>query len=128
MPTASTEVREFQIDIPEGEIVDLKNRLTNTRWPDAETPDDWSQGLPLAYHQAVCNYWATEYDWYQTQDKLNRFSQFKSAFDGMDIHFIHVRSKEANARPLIITHGWPGSIVEFHKVIEPLTDPVAHGG
>ena len=128
MSDAATEVREFRIDIPEGEIIDLKNRLASTRWPDAETPDDWSQGLPLEYHQEFCKYWETEYDWYKTQEKLNKFPQFKSRFDGIDIHFVHVRSKENNARPLIITHGWPGSIVEFQKVIAPLTDPVGHGG
>ena len=128
MSDAATEVREFRIDIPEGEIIDLKSRLASTRWPDAETPDDWSQGLPLEYHQEFCKYWETEYDWYKTQEKLNKFPQFKSRFDGIDIHFVHVRSKENNARPLIITHGWPGSIVEFQKVIAPLTDPVGHGG
>ena len=128
MSKASTEVSEFQIDIPEDEIIDLKNRLARTRWPDAETPDGWSQGLPLEYHQAFCKYWETDYDWYKSQKKLNQFPQFKSRFDGIDIHFVHVQSKEMNARPLIITHGWPGSIVEFQKVIEPLTDPVGHGG
>ena len=84
--------------------------------------------MPLEYHQEFCKYWETEYDWYKTQEKLNKFPQFKSRFDGIDIHFVHVRSKENNARPLIITHGWPGSIVEFQKVIAPLTDPVGHGG
>jgi pimeloyl-ACP methyl ester carboxylesterase len=128
MSEVSDEIYTFKIDIPEADIEDLKRRLGNTRWPDAETPDDWSQGLPLKYHQEFCQYWASEYDWYKTQDRLNTFPQFKSNFDGLDIHFIHVKSQEKAARPLIITHGWPGSIVEFCKVIAPLIDPVAHGG
>lgn len=128
MSEVSDEIYTFKIDIPKADIEDLKRRLGNTRWPDAETPDDWSQGLPLKYHQELCQYWASEYDWYKTQDRLNKFPQFKSNFDGLDIHFIHVKSQEKAARPLIITHGWPGSIVEFCKVIGPLIDPVTHGG
>ena len=101
MANAAAEVRDFKIDIPESEIEDLRDRLARTRWPDAETPDDWSQGLPLKYHQEFCKYWGSDYDWFETQNRLNRFSQFKSVFDGLDIHFINVRSKEKNARPLI---------------------------
>lgn len=123
-----SDIRTFEINIPQEEITGLKARLLNTRWPEAETPDDWSQGVPLSYHQEFCDYWATKYDWYETQARLNRFPQFKTTIDDCDIHFIHVRSDNDTARPLIITHGWPGSIVEFHKVIEPLTDPLAHGG
>ena len=128
MSEVSEEIYKFEIDIPEADIEDLRVRLGNTRWPDAEIPDDWSQGVPLKYHQEFCQYWASKYDWYETQDRLNTFPQFKSNFDGLNIHFMHVKSKEKAARPLIITHGWPGSIVEFCKVIGPLIDPVTHGG
>ena len=121
-------ITEFKIDIPEAEISDLQGRILNARWPDGETPDDWSQGVPLSYHREFCDYWANEYDWYETQNRLNRFAQFKTRIDGLDIHFIHVRSHHEKARPIIITHGWPGSVVEFHKVIEPLTEPEKHGG
>jgi pimeloyl-ACP methyl ester carboxylesterase len=123
-----TGINEFQIDIPQAEIDTLRERLSATRWPDAETPDDWSQGVPLAYAREFCQYWATDYDWYKTQDRLNGFAQGMTKIDGLDVHFIHVRSPEAGARPIIITHGWPGSVVEFHKVIAALADPVAHGG
>jgi pimeloyl-ACP methyl ester carboxylesterase len=121
-------ITDFKIDIPESEINSLRERLANARWPDGETPDDWSQGVPLSYHREFCDYWANQYDWYKTQARLNRFKQFKTNIDGLDIHFIHVRSSHSAARPIVITHGWPGSIVEFHKVIEPLTEPTAHGG
>ena len=123
-----SEVTPFKIDIPKSEIEDLTLRLGNARWPEAATVDDWSQGVPLSYHQEFCAYWANEYDWYDTQNRLNRFPQFKTRIEDMDIHFIHVKSSFDNARPLIMTHGWPGSVVEFHKVIEPLTEPAAHGG
>lgn len=121
-------ITQFEIDIPKAEINSLQERLVNARWPDGETPDDWSQGVPLSYHRDFCDYWANQYDWYETQARLNRFKQFKTNIDGLDIHFIHVRSSHAEAKPIVITHGWPGSIVEFHKVIEPLTEPLAHGG
>jgi pimeloyl-ACP methyl ester carboxylesterase len=123
-----SEVRPFRIDIPEDQLVDLKRRLRATRWPEAETPDDWSQGIPLAYVQEVCAYWAERYDWRATEARLNRFPQFVTTIDGVDIHGLHVRSPHAEAVPLVMTHGWPGSIVEFHKVIAPLADPTAHGG
>lgn len=123
-----TEIQPFSIAAPAAELDDLRNRLRRTRWPDAETPDDWSQGVPLAYAQEFCHYWAEDYDWPAREARLNRFPQFKTSIDGLDIHFIHQRSKESTARPLLITHGWPGSVVEFHKVIAPLTDPRAHGG
>ena len=121
-------VKPFRIDIPEQEIDDLRTRLRLTRLPEKETPDDWSQGLPLAYARELLAYWQSDYDWAARQAALNRFDQFTTEIDGLDIHFIHCRSPHAAARPLVITHGWPGSIVEFHKVIEPLVDPVAHGG
>jgi pimeloyl-ACP methyl ester carboxylesterase len=124
----TTEVRSFRIETAESELADLRSRLLRTRWPERETTDDWAQGIPLAYLQEVVDYWAKRYDWRAREARLNRFAQFKTRLGGLDIHFIHVRSANANALPLIITHGWPGSIVEFQKVIGPLTDPVAHGG
>src|ERR1019366_3209638 len=107
---------------------DLADRLCRTRWPERETVDDWSQGIPLAYVQDVCRYWMEEYDWQATEDRLNAIPQFKTELDGLGIHFLHIRSPERDALPLVLTHGWPGSIVEFLKVIGPLTDPARHGG
>lgn len=121
-------IRPFTIAAADEVLDDLRARLHHTRWPDAEPVDDWSQGTPLAYLQEVCRYWADDYDWRAREAALNRFSQFTTTLDGVDIHFIHQRSPEPDAFPLVITHGWPGSVVEFHKVIEPLTNPVAHGG
>jgi pimeloyl-ACP methyl ester carboxylesterase len=120
--------RPFSIEISDAALEDLKTRLELTRFPEAETPDDWSQGLPLAYARELHAYWLEEYDWRSREAALNRFPQFVTGIDGLDIHFIHCRSPEADAAPLVITHGWPGSVVEFHKVIEPLTNPAAHGG
>ena len=122
------QVEPFEIAVADDVIEDLQDRLRRTRWPEAETVDDWSQGIPLAYVQEVCDYWANEYDWRARERALNRFDQFTAHVADMDVHFIRVRSPEAGAVPVIITHGWPGSVVEFHKVIGPLTDPVAHGG
>jgi pimeloyl-ACP methyl ester carboxylesterase len=124
----TSEITPFSIAASDAEIDDLKRRLAATRWPDAETVNDWSQGIPLAYVQEVCAYWGEKYDWRAREAKLNQFAQFKTDVDGLGIHFIHVRSEEPDAMPLVITHGWPGSVVEFQKVIGPLTDPVAHGG
>ena len=121
-------ITPFRIAASDEQLADLKRRLLATRWPDKEPVSDWSQGMPLAYTQELCAYWATQYDWRAREAQLNRFSQFKTSIDGVDIHFIHVRSKHADALPLLITHGWPGSIAEFHKIIEPLSDPTAHGG
>ncbi len=121
-------IKPFRISVSDDVLVDLKHRLANTRWPEPATVDDWSQGIPLTYTQEVCQYWLAKYDWRTREALLNRFEQFTTQFDGIDIHFIHARSPHNVARPLIITHGWPGSIVEFQKVIGPLTDPVAHGG
>jgi epoxide hydrolase len=106
----------------------LKQRLANTRWPERETVDDWSQGSRLERVQALVEYWRTQYDWRRCEAMLNRFGQYKTQFDGLGIHFLHVRSRHADALPLVLTHGWPGSVIEFHKVIGPLTDPTAHGG
>ncbi|MDA1075700.1 MAG: epoxide hydrolase [Proteobacteria bacterium] len=122
------DITPFTIAVPEDQLDDLKLRLNHTRWPDAETPDDWSQGLPLAYMKEVADYWRRDYDWRATEARLNALDQFTTDIDGLNVHFIHVRSPEPTARPLIMTHGWPGSIVEFYKVIGPLSDPVAHGG
>ncbi|HEX2887641.1 epoxide hydrolase family protein [Vineibacter terrae] len=121
-------IRPFRIAVDDGVLDDLRARLRRTRWPEAELVGDWSQGAPLAWIQDVCRYWAEDYDWRRREALLNRFAQFTTTIDGLDIHFVHVRSPHPEAMPLIITHGWPGSIVEFHKVIEPLADPTAHGG
>jgi pimeloyl-ACP methyl ester carboxylesterase len=127
-PAPSSLVRPFTVAIPDAEIEDLKQRLARTRWPAAETVADWSQGVRLDHAKSLIDYWAREYDWRRFESELNRFPQFMTTIDGLDIHFIHVRSKHPKAMPLILTHGWPGSIVEFLKVIGPLTDPVAFGG
>ena len=124
----STELRPFTIDVPDEVLNDLHRRLVTTRWPEAETVDDWSQGTPLAYAQELASYWAETYDWREREAQLNRFDQFVTEIDGLDIHFVHQRSPHDDAIPLILSHGWPGSIVEFHKVIEPLTNPTAFGG
>jgi pimeloyl-ACP methyl ester carboxylesterase len=121
-------IRPFRVNIPQAELSDLKRRLASTRWPDAEIVKDRSQGVQLATMRALVAYWQSGYDWRKVEARLNALPQFITTIDGVDIHFIHVRSKHANALPLIITHGWPGSIIEELKVIEPLTDPTAHGG
>jgi len=123
-----TDVRPFQIDIPDSALADLKARLALTRFPEKETPTDWSQGVPLAYMREIHDYWANAYDWRRAEARINAFPQYLTTIDGLDIHFIHVRSPSPQARPLVLTHGWPGSILEFLKVIGPLTDPAAHGG
>jgi len=122
------DVTPFRIEIPDGSLDDLRARLARTRWPERETVDDWSQGMPLSYLQSLCTYWAEQYDWAAREIHLNSFPQFRTEIDGLGIHFVHVRSPNPDALPLVLTHGWPGSIVEFYKVIGPLTDPVAHGG
>ncbi|MCP4085617.1 MAG: epoxide hydrolase 1 [Actinomycetia bacterium] len=124
----SDAINPFTIAVPDDVLDDLRRRLHGTRWPEAELVDDWSQGAPLAWIQDMCSYWADEYDWRAREAGLNRFDQFTTEIDGIDVHFIHQRSPHPEAVPLLITHGWPGSVVEFHKVIEPLVDPVAHGG
>jgi pimeloyl-ACP methyl ester carboxylesterase len=123
-----SQITPFEIEIPDAQLDDLKQRLANTRWPDSETVDDWSQGIPLAYLKEVCEYWSKQYDWRERETRLNQFPQFKTEIAGLGIHFIHVKSPEPGATPLIMTHGWPGSIVEFQGVIAKLADPVAHGG
>lgn len=126
--TQASSIRPFTLKIDQQVLDDLSQRLTMTRWPDRETPKDWSQGLPLDYAQQLTTYWQHEYDWRKREDYFNQFPQFITELDGLDIHFIHLQSPEADARPLLMTHGWPGSVVEFHKVLAPLVDPVAHGG
>ncbi len=116
------QINPFRISVPDADLADLKERLARTRWPEAETVDDWTQGIPLAYTRELADYWAGEYDWRAREAALNRFDHFTTEIDGLDIHFIHQRSAHDDAFPLLITHGWPGSIVEFHKVIEPLTE------
>lgn len=126
--TTSNNVEPFRIDVDEHALADLRSRLRATRWPDREAVHDWSQGVPLDRARALCDYWAHGYDWRRCEALLNDFGQFRTTIDGLSIHFLHVRSPEPNAFPLVVTHGWPSSILEFHKVIGPLTDPVAHGG
>jgi pimeloyl-ACP methyl ester carboxylesterase len=127
-PATTAELRPFKVAIPEKDIALLRDRLRATRWPDKETVADRSQGVQLAKLQPLVQYWGTEYDWRKAEAKLNAYPQFITNIDGLDIHFIHVRSKNPNAMPLIITHGWPGSVFEMIKAIDPLTNPTAHGG
>ena len=122
-----TEIKPFRVDIPDHELDDLKSRLVNTRWPEKETPGDWSQGIPLAYVRELADYWLHTYDWRRAEARLNGFDQFTTPIDGLDTYFVHVRSPHEHALPLIMTHGWPGSVIEFLKVIGPLTRPDEHG-
>jgi len=122
------DIRPFRVEIPESQLADLRERLQNTRWPERETVDGWDQGLPLAYARELADYWAGHYDWRRCEAELNGWPQYLTAIDGIDIHFIHRPSPEPNALPLILTHGWPGSVLEFRKVIDRLADPVSHGG
>jgi pimeloyl-ACP methyl ester carboxylesterase len=125
--TTTAAIRPFHINIPDEALVDLRRRINATTWPEREPVTDASQGVQLATIQALARYWATEYDWRTCEAKLNALPQFITEIDGLDIHFIHVRSTHDNALPLIVTHGWPGSIIEQLKIIGPLTDPTAHG-
>src|SRR5918997_1751350 len=123
-----TDVRPFQVEIPEAELAELRRRIEATRWPSKELVADRSQGVRLATLQALARYWTTEYDWRKCEARLNALPQFTTEIDGVDIHFIHVRSRHENALPLIMTHGWPGSVVELLETVGPLTDPTTHGG
>jgi pimeloyl-ACP methyl ester carboxylesterase len=125
---AAEAIRPFTINIPQEQLDDLRRRVAATRWPDKETVPDHSQGVQLATVQKLAQYWATDHDWRKVEARLNALPQFVTEINGLDIHFIHVRSKHENALPLIVTHGWPGSIIEQLKIIGPLTDPTAHGG
>lgn len=124
----NTTLSPFTIDIAEAQLNDLRQRLEQTRWPEQETCEGWNQGMPLAYTRELAQYWARDYDWRKMEQKLNSWPQFTTTIDGIDIHFIHRRSPRADALPIIISHGWPGSVVEFHKVIDALADPEANGG
>src|SRR5689334_3790833 len=120
-------IHPFRVDVPEADLVELRRRVNATIWPERETVTDGTQGVQLATMQKLARYWGTEYDWRKCQTKLNALPQFVTEIDGLDIHFIHVRSRHDNALPLIVTHGWPGSIIEQLKIIDPLTNPTAHG-
>ena len=122
------EIRPFRVNVPAEDLADLRRRIAATRWPDRETVSDQSQGIQLAKLQELVRHWGTAYDWRKAEAKLNALPQFVTNIDGLDIHFIHVRSTHANALPVIMTHGWPGSVFELLKVVGPLTDPTAHGG
>jgi hypothetical protein len=126
--TGTADIRPFHVSVPEADLADMRRRIAATKWPERETVADSSQGVRLATMQALARHWATAYDWRKCEARLNAVPNFVTNIDGLDIHFIHVRSKHADALPLIITHGWPGSVVEQLKVIAPLTDPTAHGG
>ena len=128
LPFGDGDIRPFRADIPEADVVDLRQRLAATRWPDRETVEDRSQGVQIEKLRALVDYWRADYDWRKAEAKLNALPQFLTNIDGLDIHFIHARSPHENAMPLIMTHGWPGSVFELLKVIGPLTDPTAHGG
>ena len=123
-----SEITPFTINIPEEQITDLRNRINNTRWAEEECVNDWSQGIPLTYVREVADYWANQYDWRKSEQYLNTFDHYQTNINDLDIHFIHQKSPHPNAYPLVITHGWPGSIIEFHKVIQPLVNPTKHGG
>ena len=114
----STDITPFKIDIPQQELDYLRRRIGETRWPEKETSADWQQGMPLAYARELAEYWEKEYDWRRFEARMNNWPQFTTNIDGTDIHFIHVKSPHENALPLIISHGWPGSVVEFHKIID----------
>src|SRR5438093_2341572 len=118
-------IRPFHVSVPEDELVELRRRVQATRWPSKELVQDWSQGVQLATLRELARYWASEYDWRRCEAKLNALPQFTTEIDGLDVHFIHVKSPHENALPLVITHGWPGSVVEMLEVVGPLTDPTA---
>ena len=122
-----TEIRPFRVEFPEAELTELRRRINATRWPERETVADDSQGVRLALIQDLARYWGTEHDWRKCEANLNALPNFMTEIDGLDIHFIHVRSQHEDALPLIVTHGWPGSIIEQLKIIDPLTNPTAHG-
>jgi pimeloyl-ACP methyl ester carboxylesterase len=124
---SNSAIRPFRVNVPEEKLVDLRRRITAIQWPEKETVDDTSQGVQLKTMQQLARYWATEHNWRKVEAKLNALPQFITEIDGLDIHFIHVRSKDENALPMIVTHGWPGSIIEQIKIVDPLTNPTAHG-
>jgi pimeloyl-ACP methyl ester carboxylesterase len=123
-----SDLSTFEVRIADDQVADLRARLARTRWPEPETVDDWSQGIPLAYVRELCSHWGEHYDMGAAESRFNAYPQFRTTIDGLDVHFLHVRSPHEGALPLVLTHGWPGSVVEFHQVLGPLTDPTAHGG
>src|ERR1700755_898866 len=127
-PSGATAIRSFQVDFPENALEDLRRRVAATRWPTKELVAGGSQGVQLATLRALAEYWVNEYDWRRCEAQLNALPQFKTEIDGVDVHFLHVKSPHENALPLIMTHGWPGSVIELLETIGPLTDPTAHGG
>src|SRR3989441_10815944 len=127
MATSDSSIRQFHVEVSEAELTELRRRINATRWPERETVADDSEGVRLAMMQELARYWATDYDWHKCESKLNALPNFMTEIDGLDIHFIHVRSQHPGALPLIVTHGWPGSIIEQLKIIGPLTNPTAHG-
>src|SRR6266849_1573229 len=126
--TDKTAIRPFRVNVPEAELTELRRRINATKWPERETVTDASQGVQLATTKALARYWATEYDWRKIEAKMNALPNFITEIEGLDIHFIHVRSKHENALPVIVTHGWPGSVIEQLKIVDPLVNPSAHGG
>jgi pimeloyl-ACP methyl ester carboxylesterase len=124
----ATDIRPFQVDVPEEKVAELRHRIVTTRWPSKELVDDRSQGVQLAALEELARYWETDYDWRKAEAKLNALPQFTTEIDGVEIHFIHVKSKHEDALPLVMTHGWPGSVIELLEAVGPLTDPTAHGG
>src|SRR4029077_9484801 len=128
LPPATRAVTPFKVRVPDAALDDLKRRLVKTRWPGPETVNDWSQGVPLQKAQALVAYWRDKYEWRRFEARINAFPQYRTQIDGVGIHFIHVRSPQQNALPIILTHGWPGSVVEFMEVIGPLSDPTRYGG
>jgi pimeloyl-ACP methyl ester carboxylesterase len=128
LPPATDALTPFKVDVPQSAIDNLKSRLKLTRWPEDENGAPWEQGVPLAKAKALVSYWQTKYDWRRFEKGINQYPQFRTEIDGLGIHFLHIRSKHENALPMLMSHGWPGSVVEFMKVIDPLTNPTAHGG
>src|SRR5215471_6359372 len=128
MPAEDNTIRPFQVGFPEADLTELRRRVNATRWPERETVTDDSQGVRLAMMQDLASYWGTEYDWSKCEKTLNALPNFVTEIDGLDIHFIHARSQHEDALPLIVTHGWPGSVIELLEAVGPLTDPTAHGG
>src|SRR5262249_14811194 len=126
--SGATSIRAFHVDIPDAAVEDLRRRIGDVRTPSKELVEDRSQGVQLATIRALAHYWLNDYDWQRCQARLNALPQFKTEIDGLDIHFIHVKSRHENALPLIMTHGWPGSVIELLETVGPLTDPTAHGG
>src|SRR5258707_11368194 len=125
---SATEIRPFHVEVPEEELAALRRRIAAARWPSKELVQDRSQGVQLATLRELARYWETDYDWRKAESKLNALPQFKTEIDGVDIHFIHVKSQHEDALPLTVTHGWPGSVIELLEIVGPLTDPTAHGG